>query len=317
MSELGKKLKAQRVNLQLSLSEASLSTKIGARMISAIEEGDYKALPALPFAKGFVRSYANYLKLNADEMVDLYLHEIGERHEETPAEVQLEKPEPAVAPIVELNGESSGIMRFFIIGAVIVLIVAIVGVKSLVDKYKREGELAETPEVAISPIEKKADEEGSDEVAEETNEVEETSAAAPTVEVTPPAVTPTPAPAPEPSPAPAAVTEQPVAKVVEAPKPEAPKPEAPPPPAEAPVVAADTKKQVEILLEALDQVQISLSAGGQSKKVSLNAGEVHVLRTEGSVQLDISDGGAVNLVVNGRNRGVPGSLGQRKKVQLP
>ena len=43
--------------------------------LKALEEGNFKILPALPFAKGFVRSYSAYLKLDPDQMVQLFLEE--------------------------------------------------------------------------------------------------------------------------------------------------------------------------------------------------------------------------------------------------
>lgn len=297
MSELGRLLKEQRERLNLSLSEASLSTKISARMLAAIEEGNYKVLPALPFAKGFVRSYASYLKLDADQMVTLYLSEVGELHESEPEVPEAEKVESTSS--VDINDDSGGLTRFFIIGGVIALIAAIVGVKSIVDKYKREADLSHQAEVSVSPIEKESPEPVTE---EEVSEVDVEPAEAPKEEAS--ASEPAPAPAPEQQPE---VTPTPPPASQETEVAETPQEEE----------AAPEKRQMEVLLEALDRVQVNVSIAGENKKVSLNAGEVHVLRTDEKVQLDISDGGALNLVVNGRSRGVPGSLGQRKKIQLP
>ncbi len=312
MSELGTTFKNKREELNLSLSEASLSTKIGARMLAAIEEGDFKMLPALPFAKGFVRAYANYLKLDADKMVALYLDEIGETPEAEPIQPEIEKVE--TAPVVELNNESAGMYRFFIIGGVIFLIIAIVGVKSVIDKYKKEGDISNPPTVAVSPIENNSEDSEEPNEAETADvapkEEEPKSAETVTEETTPTAPAATSGTLEEEPPAPASVA-------VESTPPPSPEPTTQPEPAPAQQSETTQKKQIEILLEALDRVQITLSVAGDNRKVSLDAGEVHVLRTDETVQLDISDGGAINLVVNGQNRGVPGSLGQRKKVQLP
>lgn len=361
MSELGNKFKEKRESLGLSLSEASLSTKITPRMIAAIEEGDLKALPALPFAKGFIRAYSSYLKLDPEEMVKIFIAERGGPAEpELPAlEAEKKKEEERdSSPPVELNDESSGMKRFFIIGGVAVLIVAIVSVKSLIDKYKREGDLP-SEEVVVSPIEKEEEKADGDKSTEAKSEEEaqpedsassETEApaeekaeakpeektpektevvkapasapAAPLPAAPPPVVAPV-APLP-PAATPQVTTPPVVAKPVEAPKPAVPAT----PPTSTPEdiakreeaakkEAAAEKKQMEILFEALDNVQVNVSMGGQNKRISLNAGEVHVLRTNEKVQMEISDGGAVNLVVNGRSRGVPGSLGQKAKVQLP
>lgn len=309
MSELGKKLKERREGLGLSLSEASLSTKIGARMIAAIEEGDFKLLPALPFAKGFVRSYSSYLKLDGDEMVALYLAEIGETPEEK-VEVSVEKEtSSSSASQVHVDDDSGGLSKFIIMGAVVLLIGAIVGVKSLVDKYQKEADVSGQAVVSVAPIEKEesAIEKPLEEAAAVISETEDSTEKAPAEAEEQVAPAPTPAAPATPPPAVTPIVE--VKKEVEkAPEPEVKK---------EVVQKEEPQKQVEVLLEALDRVQVNLSYGNKNQKVSLNAGEVHILRTEDSVQLDISDGGAVNLIVNGQSRGVPGSLGQRKKVTVP
>lgn len=308
MSELGKKLKDRRESLGLSLSEASLSTKIGARMIAAIEEGDFKVLPALPFAKGFVRSYSSYLKLDGDEMVALYLSEIGETPEERVEDSTEKEASSQSAPPVHVDDDSGGLSKFIIMGAVVLLIGAIVGVKSLVDKYQKEADVSGQEAVVVDPIEK-------EESLEPVEEKVVVTAEKP--DVAPPS-TPEEKPVEEKKPVEKKVEELKVeekketkAEVVAAPAPAPALEEKKEEPVE------DAKKQVEVLLEALDRVQVSLSYGDNKQKVSLNAGEVHILRTGDAVQLDISDGGAVNLIVNGRSRGVPGSLGQRKKVTVP
>jgi cytoskeleton protein RodZ len=340
MSELGKELKKRREELGFSLSEASLSTKISVRMISALEKGDFQILPALPFAKGFVRSYASYLKLDPDQMVHKFVSELGEPEEPKTPVYEAEKPEKASAPSVpvDVNEDSGGIMRFVIIGGVVVLIAAIVGVKSIVDKYQKEGDVSPSPEVSVSPIEKsepakeplqKVEETSEENTSSEASkdapkeipkeEVKTTAEAPKAAPEPPPVVVAAPAPKAEP-PAEPVVKPEPPAKPEPAAKPEVavkPEPVAKPEPVEEKPAPASSSSQKEILLEALDRVQINISVGGKSSKVSLNAGEVHILRTDEKVQLDISDGGAVNLVVNGRSRGVPGSLGQSKQVQIP
>jgi cytoskeleton protein RodZ len=73
----------------------------------------------------------------------------------------------------------------------------------------------------------------------------------------------------------------------------------------------------EIILEALDKVDVEFKVHGQTKRLSLGPTEVHTIRTDGPMVLDFSDGGAVNIILNGRERGVPGDLGKPKQVKLP
>ncbi len=45
--------------------------------------------------------------------------------------------------------------------------------------------------------------------------------------------------------------------------------------------------------------------------------QVQSIKASRKVILNISDGGAVNLTLNGADRGVPGDLGKPKRVELP
>jgi cytoskeleton protein RodZ len=61
---LGQRLREARLARSLSVEEAAQSTRIRARFLVAIENGDYEALPSAAQARGFVRAYAGYLGLD-------------------------------------------------------------------------------------------------------------------------------------------------------------------------------------------------------------------------------------------------------------
>ena len=48
------------------------TTRIGQRFLEALEADDFSALPAGPFAKGFIRSYCQALSESAEEALALY-----------------------------------------------------------------------------------------------------------------------------------------------------------------------------------------------------------------------------------------------------
>ncbi len=56
---------------------------------------------------------------------------------------------------------------------------------------------------------------------------------------------------------------------------------------------------------------------GETKRVSLGPTQVHTIRSDSPMTLDLSDGGAVNIILNGRERGVPGDLGKPKTIRIP
>ena len=66
-------LRRQRELRQVSLREIADVTKISIRYLEALEEDRFDVLPAPVFAKGFLREYARYVGLDADEVVNTYL----------------------------------------------------------------------------------------------------------------------------------------------------------------------------------------------------------------------------------------------------
>jgi len=69
----GDKFRKAREAKKLSLDDVSRVTKIGARMLQAIEEEHFDLLPGGVFNKGFIRAYAKHLGLNDEEAVTDYL----------------------------------------------------------------------------------------------------------------------------------------------------------------------------------------------------------------------------------------------------
>jgi len=69
----GNKFRKARERKNLSLDDVSNVTKIGSRMLQAIEEERFDQLPGGVFNKGFIRAYAKHLGLNDEEAVNDYL----------------------------------------------------------------------------------------------------------------------------------------------------------------------------------------------------------------------------------------------------
>jgi cytoskeleton protein RodZ len=73
VGEFGDKFRKAREKKGVSLDDASNATKIGSRMLQAIEEEQFDRLPGGVFNKGFIRAYAKHLGLNDEEAVAEYL----------------------------------------------------------------------------------------------------------------------------------------------------------------------------------------------------------------------------------------------------
>ena len=69
MVEIGQLLRQTREAKELSLADVEEQTRIRQRYLSALESGDWDEMPNLVAARGFLRTYANFLGLDADELV--------------------------------------------------------------------------------------------------------------------------------------------------------------------------------------------------------------------------------------------------------
>jgi cytoskeletal protein RodZ len=68
MTSIGERLRRQRLQNRISLERVSLETKIGVRLLEAIEAGQFEKLPGGVFRRSFVLQYARALDLDPDEI---------------------------------------------------------------------------------------------------------------------------------------------------------------------------------------------------------------------------------------------------------
>jgi cytoskeleton protein RodZ len=73
VGQFGDKFRKAREKKGISLDDVSNVTKIGSRMLQAIEEEHFDQLPGGVFNKGFIRAYAKHLGINDQEAVTEYL----------------------------------------------------------------------------------------------------------------------------------------------------------------------------------------------------------------------------------------------------
>ncbi len=86
----------------MTLEEVAVSTKIGTRMLQALENGRYDQLPGGIFSKGFVRAYARHLEMDEEQAVAEYMASTGP----PPVESQpVTVMEALAAHAVETRGE--------------------------------------------------------------------------------------------------------------------------------------------------------------------------------------------------------------------
>jgi hypothetical protein len=70
MFEIGNSLREARVRQGLEYPQIELATKIRAKYLHALEDEQFGVLPAQPYVKGFLRTYAEFLGLDGQLYVD-------------------------------------------------------------------------------------------------------------------------------------------------------------------------------------------------------------------------------------------------------
>jgi cytoskeleton protein RodZ len=98
LPSFGEKLKLEREKRKITLEQISASTKIGTRMLQALEEDKFNQLPGGIFNKGFVRAYARFVGLDEDQTVADYMQASGDA---PPAPVEIEAREDGTREAAE------------------------------------------------------------------------------------------------------------------------------------------------------------------------------------------------------------------------
>jgi len=86
MGSFGDRLKKEREQRGITLDDISLSTKIGTRLLRALEEEKFDQLPGGIFNKGFVRAYARHLGIDEDQAVADYMSTVDANQTPTVAD---------------------------------------------------------------------------------------------------------------------------------------------------------------------------------------------------------------------------------------
>ena len=106
MASFGENLRRERELRGISLEEIAATTKIKVGFLEAIENDDLARLPGGIFARGFMRTYAAYLGLDADQFIAEYQaaaqpkdYELG-RFKSANRAALPDKPRPPVLPFL-------------------------------------------------------------------------------------------------------------------------------------------------------------------------------------------------------------------------
>jgi cytoskeleton protein RodZ len=97
--EIGSTLREARERQKLELSQVEGVTRIRARYLQAFEDERFDILPGAAYAKGFLRTYAAYLGLDAQQFVDEYSTRFAPTEEpQAAAPVRIRRPRRLLGP---------------------------------------------------------------------------------------------------------------------------------------------------------------------------------------------------------------------------
>jgi cytoskeleton protein RodZ len=83
MQAIGDTLREARMRRKIDISEVETATKIRAKYLRALENEEFDLLPGPTFVRSFLRTYAEYLGLDAHLLVEAYRSQYEPRPEET------------------------------------------------------------------------------------------------------------------------------------------------------------------------------------------------------------------------------------------
>jgi cytoskeleton protein RodZ len=403
MKKTGQILKEAREAKSISLQEISIHLKINTKTLKALETGDKAQLPAKTFLRGFVQSYAQFLKLDLNQIMEVFQEEMGSTHpgmittqlaqpppnyqaganpnqpapnsmnahfqslpksptpESAPAnslrnspptkplylnksnnqthtnytgadggtasnqasgsapKVQVSEPVP---PSISFDPQTwSHSLKIGTAILVLVIVSVIIGIKKTIDKYEREATLPKQ--------EGQTESSGKTDISTVTNSVSPPTSG--TDAITPNSglnishealtISSKPISNPEMSTIPETNTTGQMPSVITATgnssitegQASITSPQATPN-----VTATNDISPQEVIIEALDKVVVEYSIdGGPKNSIALLAEKIHTFKAQKNISLSFSDGGSVNLIHNGKDKGVPGNLGQPYVVSFP
>ncbi len=141
MDELGLILQQARENMGLTLEQVQEETRINAKYLDALENGEYHSLPSPVHVRGFLRNYARFLSLDPNPLLERYKQSQSYQHSPVSnnrnGEISPDSPLPArddqpfFDPVnVEVDAgtrrDPESAVRLIIIAALIVAVALIV-----------------------------------------------------------------------------------------------------------------------------------------------------------------------------------------------
>lgn len=310
MKITGELLKTERISKNITIQEAAAALKLSSKMISAIEAGDTASLPAKTFVRGFVKSYAEFLKLNPEVVLRQFQEEMGTTSPlpkmpppapSLPSE-NIKAARPSIRQTSQTHSQNQPVknspmqqkkmqedsvnnkIALFISAAILLVAVIVISAKVFNSITSDSGEISRPSDESAAPI-------------------------VPNYDVDPntiPAATPAPSVVEAPS------VPEAVSAVAEAAT-----------PAAAQVVSEDdfppsAGKPVEVIIEAKKDIELFYAKGNgkQFTSIKLLQNHMQIIKSATGLHIKTADGGAIKIIVNGVDRGIAGANNKQVKLSF-
>lgn len=285
MGDLGERLRQEREARGVSLDEIARNTRIGVRLLKAIEEETFDQLPGGIFNKSFVQQYAQYLELDEKQAVRDYLRA-------TAAVRETQYPQSASAPPSSIFA-SKAFLRLALGSAAIVLVAFLVWLMIRGSRPQPDFQIAavEPPGAATSqetatPISnsKSVFAANSQQTERSANEID-----SPVGSALPPRAT--------------AASRSPAEVLMES--------------ANREPLAGELPEELLLQINARSTVWISITADGERQwQGTMKPNQSREVQATETIRLTVGNAGGVELTLNGKNLGALGGEGEVKTVTL-
>lgn len=318
MKITGELLKSERIKLKLSQQDIAFALKLSPRTINAIEEGDVEVLPAKTFIRGFVKSYAEMLKLDSALVLSQFHEEMGTTRpvapvtknltvttEAEPSKVKAKvtshaqeaAPKNEIASVTPNLKSNLNKTTLKLVALITFAVIVLGGINEIINKYQREVSKVppENPKLTVESLTQEA---------HATKEIAANSAApgqATGAVDSAPTTTTTDGPINQASPSTIVAQQKPVENALAENK--------------EPEILVSTKS-VELVIEATKDTIISYSVGNENnyKTLSLKKNTFQIIKSKNGLHLNADEGNSISITVNGINKGLASS--DAKPVKL-
>lgn len=147
MFEIGSGLRDARVRRDISLQQAEDDTKIRVKYIQAMENEDFDILPAGTYVKGFLRTYAEYLDLDAQLLIDEYNERFGSGEHKEHVIQPTRTPKAETAPKTGRKHQTN----YILVAILAVVIIAVLAYLGWGNSTSQKPTLVTTTETQTSP----------------------------------------------------------------------------------------------------------------------------------------------------------------------